>query len=1364
MPGLSLSELVDLPALQRVLGLFCDFTGMPTAILDSDGRVLIARGWQDICTCFHRVHPTTAARCRESDAYIKAHLDSSTPVAYKCRNGLWDVAMPIVVEGEHIGTLFLGQFRYSDEGLDVGFFRGQAEEFGFDEEAYLAALQRVPCFAREDVSAMISHLATLADMLSETGDSNRRLQHELARRQRAEEALRLSEARYRGLVESASSAILTLNRAGQVTFVNEHAQRLFGYSAKETCDKGLFGTIIGDDEANRDAYLALWEQVGATAEGTAQAELEHRSRDGRLLSVAWTFRAIGDARTAGAGLLCIGNETTAQRAAQRMLLEAQSRYAALFEGIREAAFVADADTGTILDANRAAEDLLGLPRSRIIGRHQTQLHPQGDRDYAELFRSHLAEGGGSTVEGEVLTADGRVVAVEITPSIVTLSDGSMVNYGLFRAISERRSAEEALRRRQQELLEAQRLAHLGSWSYDPATGQPEWSDECFRISGLDPASGVPSFEAHRQFVHPDDWPTFSQAVEHAARNGEGYEIEVRFVHPDGGICHALSRGEAEYAPDGSVTRLHGTVLDITGRKEAEQKQRRTTEGLQAVVAVASELIRCTDTDALTRTAVEWAHRRLGLARCAIFLLKGDLYAGTYLAAGGDALRDERARRLPLPDSWGQVFRPRARGEANWDIHGASEWPWADGAPAGIPWTVWTPIQSGTGPNGMLCNDGGEEGAEIDPVQQDIAAVFCSLLGTIMEHKRTQEALEVSEERYRRVVETASEGVWSVSPDDTTGFVNQQLANALGYEVAEMLGRPITDFLPAEEIADHRQRMLVRRSGKGETYERRFWHRDGHVVTMLVSATPLQDREGRFGGSFAMLTDITERKRAEEQLRESRETAWAILNATDDIAFLLDRDLRILAANEAAATLLGRAAGELPGRPLGDFLPDRVTGDGDRSLGRVVEDGRRLRSEGVLGDRHLMTTAHPIFDAEAQVSKVAVFAQDITDIKKAENSQRLAAVGQLAAGVAHEFNNLLASMMMRAERASSLQTNDEYERLCDLVLRSTTRGADICRNLTTFARPRLPSRAPLYMEDPLEAALAVAARQIELAEISLERRYETSGRRVNADGSQLEQVFLNLIINSCHAMASGGQLILSTFLATDPGGREEVVAAVTDTGIGIAPENLARVFEPFFTTKGLLGEDETPGTGLGLSVSHGIVAAHGGTLTVRSQVAAGTTFELRLAALAQETPALPPAAWEPERPSPTAVGDENGKAILWAEDEQDLRDLVAQALSDHGYRVTACADAEEAAVRLAQSRFDLVLTDLLMPGGGGRHVIQRTRILAAPPPVIVLTGRTEPHITSELLALGAARCLPKPLSIREMLAAVGAVLADRRPAG
>jgi CheY-like chemotaxis protein len=258
---------------------------------------------------------------------------------------------------------------------------------------------------------------------------------------------------------------------------------------------------------------------------------------------------------------------------------------------------------------------------------------------------------------------------------------------------------------------------------------------------------------------------------------------------------------------------------------------------------------------------------------------------------------------------------------------------------------------------------------------------------------------------------------------------------------------------------------------------------------------------------------------------------------------------------------------------------------------------------------------------------------------------------------------------------------------------------------------------------------------------------------------MEQVFLNLIINACHAMPQGGTLTIGTEYSSFKPEVGAVVVRVTDTGTGIAPEHLTRIFEPFFTTKGRLGESETPGSGLGLSVSHGLVTAHGGTITVSSELGSGTTFEIRLPLTPAETPAA--TAADCTTVSLRDVPELKGARVLVAEDETYVLNLLQKLLNPLGCNLTTATTADKAIEALRWQKFDLVLSDLMMPGGGGRAVLEFHRNMGDDaPPVIIMTGRLERVLHDEVIAMGAAQTIEKPFDMDKLLRLLAEVLGRR----
>ncbi len=316
--GYSLTELIDVARLQRLCDGLSAASGTVLAVLDPDGTVLVASGWQDICTRFHRRNETSVAGCLESDQRINPRLaeGATAPphIAYKCANGLWDVAFPLVIDGRHVATVFTGQFFYDDETIDVEAFRARAAELGFEERAYLEALERVPILSHEQVEQTIHFLADLVGMLGELGLSA--LKHE-----RDHAALQASEDQFRSLAEGLPVLVCATLADGTITYINEAAATVAGRAPAELIGRSLRGLV---DEETRDLIDTTRRVL--TAEHPMETHEECRpAADGSVRWYEWTNRGFFDDEGRLLRVQAIGRDVTERRGAEEALLESEQR-------------------------------------------------------------------------------------------------------------------------------------------------------------------------------------------------------------------------------------------------------------------------------------------------------------------------------------------------------------------------------------------------------------------------------------------------------------------------------------------------------------------------------------------------------------------------------------------------------------------------------------------------------------------------------------------------------------------------------------------------------------------------------------------------------------------------------------------------------------------------------------------------------------------------------------------------------------------------------------------------------------------------------------------------------------------------------
>ncbi|MHB8993864.1 MAG: two-component system sensor histidine kinase NtrB [Armatimonadota bacterium] len=484
-------------------------------------------------------------------------------------------------------------------------------------------------------------------------------------------------------------------------------------------------------------------------------------------------------------------------------------------------------------------------------------------------------------------------------------------------------------------------------------------------------------------------------------------------------------------------------------------------------------------------------------------------------------------------------------------------------------------------------------------------------------------------------------------------------------------------------------------------------------------------------------------------------ALPLLNAAKKMVLLLESNSwRVVSLNQAMSDAVGKPISQVVGTCIFDHFSHPQSNKRREVCRAVLQEREPITFVDHHQGRQLLSFISPMLDPAGDVPYVAVVIQDLTDLKRAAETQRLAALGRLSAGVAHEFNNLMAAQLLAARMIQARDLDPEITELVNLIVRSTISGRDICANLLSFAQCHKARRTLISIEEPIEAALELCHQHLDKAQVAVKRKFGPCQKLIVGDVGQLQHVFLNLFLNACQAMSEGGELIVET-------GRKrnrkphQITVTVSDTGTGINQADLPLLFEPFFTTKGP-AQSEDPGTGLGLAVCHGIVKGHGGTISAKNRATGGAKFTLRFPESAEAPVAIPAvSATEP----PSKARRLHGR-ILVAEDQPDMLKLLSRLLVADGCDVVLCNRTGAAVEALQAQEFDAVVTDLLMPEGGGLRLLEETLQLQHPPPVLLITGSTDASLAGDLLARGAAACLLKPFELSEFRQTLAELLCDR----
>ncbi len=633
---------------------------------------------------------------------------------------------------------------------------------------------------------------------------------------------------------------------------------------------------------------------------------------------------------------------------------------------------------------------------------------------------------------------------------------------------------------------------------------------------------------------------------------------------------------------------------------------------------------------------------------------------------------------------------------------------------------------------------------------------------ITEHKQAEEALRESEERYRALVESSHEVVFGKDRNGRYHTLNLNAAIGLGGTcVEDVEGKTDYDLLPKEQ-ADALQKTdkRIMESGKPMEVEEVVRDAQGKNRIYLSFKWPTYDNKGRIAGISCFATDITERKRMEDELREGEERYHALISlggkVGETIIMLQDTeqgDAIHTFVSDEWSRITGYSSKELLGMSFFDLLRPK-----DRQASRK-RHRRKMSGEIIPGLFEMsiirkggtevpveVTSAYTTYRGER--ANVA-FIRDITERKRAEVEKselerkaqltsRLASVGEMAAGIAHEINNPLTGVIGFARLLMQKNIPDDLKEPVKIINDGAKRVADIVSRLLTFARRHEPERGCVDINEIIETTLDLRAYEMETANIKVTTRLVPDLPRTVADGSQLQQVFLNIIINAESEMqlAHGrGNLLIKTE-TTD----STIRVSFKDDGPGIAKKNLDKIFDPFFTTREVGG-----GTGLGLSLCHGIIAEHNGHIYARSQLGRGATFVVELPVVIEDK--------QLELPESTAGGTERvaGARILVVDDEPAILQLLEGVLTDEGHEVETADSADGALAKIKSEQYNLILLDIKLPGMSGIELYKRIQRIAGSlaSRVIFITGDVIGTDTRGFLSRTRAHYITKPLDIEQL---------------
>ena len=1019
-----------------------------------------------------------------------------------------------------------------------------------------------------------------------------------------------------------------------------------------------------------------------------------------------------------------------------MRIQAEANLAALIESTEDLIWSVDLDYRLLTFNQAVRDDIQGNfgVRAEVGMGPEDLLTPAVAALWPPLFERALSEGA---FRAEYPLVDGRTLEVSLNRIV---QDGETTGISVFgKDITERKTAEAALREAEEKYRGIFEGALEGIYRTSLEGKLLAANAAAARMLGYDSAQELIAAiadTAHQVWLDPDGR---SQVLQLLERDGVVRGYECQYKRKDGTAIWVSLNCRNVCGKDGRALYNEGFIVDITERKRIEDALRKSEEKFAQVFrgSPASMLL----------AKIESEGNRIVDANEAFERVSG--YP-----------REEVIGRLAQRDL-GLFADPREFDEWLRQLRTAG---WVRG------FEFHFRKRDGDIGTGLIS----AESIELDGEPWLISSTI-----DITERKAAERDRQNSERQYRSLFNSMQEGValhrlicsGGVPDNYVVLDVNRRFEELLGMQHEHVVNRLATGVYGTEAAPYLKEYASVVEEGKPLQFETYFPPLDKHFV---ISVTPMG--EDLFATIFF---DVTELKRTQERYRLISENAA-------DVIWMWDlEEGRCVYVSPSVEQLRGFSPDEILAQPMDQAIPGEtyrmVVGEiqGCRAAVESGDESARIRTNEIEFLRKDGTTVvtetvtKMVSDARGKVRYVVGASRDITGLKRAQaekakieeelrQAQRLESVGRLAAGVAHDFNNLLTVINGYSRLLlGSLKAGDPLRDGLEEIHKAGERAAGLIQQLLAFSRKQILQPRVLDLNRVVDGMRPILERLMgEDAEVYVQLQAEAA--TIYADPHQLEQVLMNLAVNSRDAMPDGGVFSIETaFVEWDesqaqlrPGAHEGpyVMLAVSDTGEGMSEETRGHIFEPFFTTK-----EVGKGTGLGLSTVHGIVEQSGGCVEAASELGRGTTFRIYLPRLAD----APADSGEPE--AAAAMGGK--ETVLVVEDQAEVREYAAASLVAYGYRVMEAANAEEALMLCEREgeRIDLILTDVVMPGLSGRELADRLKKLRPGIKVLFMSGYTDDTMVHHGVLRKETEFIQKPfgpdqlaVKVREMLAA-----ADRR---
>ncbi len=1139
----------------------------------------------------------------------------------------------------------------------------------------------------------------------------------------AERSVVASNARFRQFADSSPHMVWTAGPDGQVDYVNHHFFAFTGVGQETDAATRWQNTLHPDDLPE---CLTRWKRA---VEAQSHFEMEYRIRrydgvhrwcqvqatpirdqDGILLMWSGTAIDIDEIKQL---------QTEASRLAQRFTKTLES----LSEG-----FLTINSNFEFTYLNTAAEQLLQRNRESLLGRNIWEAFPETlGGQFQKQFEKSMRErclvafedfypGLSKWFEVQAHPSEGGLVVHlrDITEQHFSREVARQIEHDVFLRSNQLEDANDRLAQSSALLQMALRVSRMGAWWYD---FKPEprlsWSPELKAVMEV-PPSYQPDYEEEFGRYVPEHQEKARLALENCITHGRSFNLELQLYTGEQKKMWARFMGEAVRDEHDSIVRIQGAYQDISEHKIAEQEVRNLARRLRGTLESIGDGFYTIDEDWRFTYFNGEAERLYGRPREEV--LGRSLWQEFPITLGSQVETEFRRARTTNAVVGFEYFYE--------------------------PFATWFDIRAYPNEDGL--------------------AVFFRDVTVRRQNSEQLRLLQSSVERLRDIVMISGA---QQSPGELPRliYVNEAVELLTGYTPSELVGKTPAVLNWAESQPDVLERILqALTTWKPINEQLRCLTKGGQEIWLELDMIPVAGEDDRLSHWIAINRDVTERKYAEERLRENA----ALIDMAQDAIVVRDLQHRVTFWNKSSEDLYGYTAEEVQGKAVTELLYRNTdafvqayqttleTGEWRGELEQMNREGKML-----IVESRWSLVRHP----DGEPKAILAINSDHTERRKLEKqflrAQRMESIGTLAGGIAHDLNNLLSPILMGVDLLQHLASDPRAKSILESMSRSANRGAELVRQVLSFARGVEGHRVGLNLKHTVREIENIISNTFP-KNIDFALRMPNDLWQVMGDPTQLHQVLLNLCVNARDAMPNGGSLVIriqNTELDKDSDALIEgaqpgrfVLMEVSDDGEGMARDVIDRVFEPFFTTK-----EMGKGSGLGLSTVIGIVRSHGGFIHVSSEVGRGSVFQVFLPAHTESSQGDSPQKVAGSLPRGT------GQCILVVDDETTILSISRQILETFGYRVITAENGVQATKLYAahQNEVDLVLTDMMMPVMDGPDLIRQLQEINPNVKIITASGLNNPSESSKENLPTSFPFLAKPFSAKQLLTLVQQVMSS-----